>query len=161
MNNEQFRTVTGKTSIPAGTLGTGTVAPTPTVTNMLTGTGTTFTTDFHDVWQVKRNDIWIYAPVPNLIARVTGVLSDTQLVADTSIIGIPAGSIFHVVKGDLIQWGVTNNGGGTGKVAGQDLPDGKSVNQSDLYYSTNIKQRHLTAITADGSGTSLVISEVR
>lgn len=157
MRHESFRESTGFTTIPLGDAGTGTVERHPTQANMLVGTGTQFTVDFKSVYQLYKQNIWIYCATANEVFRVTGVLSDTQLVVEGDVTGVGVPQSFTYILADLIAYGVTPQSGAW-TIEGKDIPSGESYYQEPLVYTPHHSPRFLDAVVVSGT---LTISETR
>ncbi len=158
-NHETFRTVSGYSTVPLGTAGTGTVIRHPTQTNILFGSGTQFTVDFKTVFQLFKQNIWIYCDTAHKVFRVTGVLSDTYLVVQGDVTTIGVAQTFTYILGDLISYGISPTAAaGIVTIDGVAFPAGDTYYQQPLIYTPHMNPRFLDAVVVFGD---LSISETR
>lgn len=158
-NHETFRTSTGYTTVPLGTAGTGTVQRHPTETNILVGTGTQFTVDFKTVYQLLKQNIWIYCATAHKVFRVTGVVGDELLYVQGDVTGIGVNQAFTYILADLISYGIApQTSAYTVTIDDVALAAGDAYYQEPLIYTPHHNPRFLDAIVVNGN---LSISETR
>jgi hypothetical protein len=161
MANPNIRTVTGKSTIPAGTAQAGTFTVNSTHTDRLDYSGTA--EDLNTILAMGRKNseqemtnLWIYMPDENLVVRILS-WGGTVVKVDGDCTGVSAAT-WELVEANLCGWSVLNQGGSAGTVQGVSLASGASATFSDAPEAT-YRRNFIDAILVNGSGTSLLIEE--
>lgn len=161
MANPNIRTVTGKSTIPAGAAQAGTFTVNSGHTDRLDYSGTAAALEtilgqgrFNS--EQEKDNLWIYMPDENLCVRVLS-WGGTVVKVDGDCTGVSAAT-WELVEGNLCGWSILNQGGSAGTVDGQSLADGASISFMDAPEAT-YRRNNLDAIMVNGSGTSFLIEE--
>ena len=128
-----IRSATGAGTIPAGTLGPGTVTTEPADNSIMQGVGTSFTSLQNNAGNILDNN-WIYFVTAEAVAKITGVYGDTTLKLDRNVAGI-AGDTYHLVEGDLQSYSVNNNSGAAITLNGVSMADDSIINEKEARVS--------------------------
>lgn len=151
------RSVTGISTIPLGTAGSGTITASPIDARYVNGTGTNFLSLVETV-KIARvpTNYWLFVNGKNELRRIMGITSDNLLLLDEPTTA--SGDTYIILLADLIKgWKVQNVGSAVGTVNGEALPANKEVNSGDYYGGTNITYSQPTWV--NGTGTTLLITE--
>lgn len=165
-DREITRTVTTKSTVPAGTAASGTATTSAAADDRLDVSGTTadaLETNFSKFLNGYRN-VWIYLATSGILAKVKGITKMTStsyiLYLDRDAAGVAAES-FTIVIADLMEYYVKNNGAADStNVDGATLKTGDAINAPALYENGGVAIQH-DPIIIDGTGTSLVIGETK
>jgi len=159
--NPNIRTVTGKSTIPAGASQSGTFTTTAGHTDRLTYSGTaaalnTILSQGRENSEREKINLWIHIPTSDLLLRI--VSWGGQIVkVDGTATGVSA-EAWELVEANLAGWSVLNQGGADGYVNGQALEATNSITDSDAPQAT-YRRNPMDAVLINGTGTSLLITE--
>lgn len=161
MANPNIRTVTGKSTIPAGTSQAGTFTVNSTHIDRLDYSGTE--EDLNTILAMGRKNseqemtnLWIHMPDENLLVRILS-WGGTSVKVDGDCTGVSAAT-WELVEANLCGWSVLNQGAADAAVNGQALEAGNSVTDSDAPEAT-LRRNFMDAIMVNATGTSLFITE--
>lgn len=161
MANPNIRTVTGKSTIPAGVSKAGTFTTTAGHTDRLTYSGTaaalnTILAQGRENSEQEKINLWIHIPTSDLLLRI--ISWGGQIVkVDGNASGVSA-EAWELVEANLYGWSVLNQGGADGYVNGQALEATNSITDSDAPQAT-YRRNPMDAVLINGTGTSLLITE--
>lgn len=159
---EATRNVTGKTTLPAGVAGTGTLTQDSQVKEVLKGTGTNFYTELGN-----KPKLWLWFPTLNLLLEVDEFAAkddpflpqaaDWVRVKNAPALGTIAGVAFQVVSATLKSYRVRAIGAGS--LDGVTLTAGQIVDAPISYANGEGPIITKSAHWADGSAGALMITE--
>lgn len=163
MSNPTFRTVTGKSTIPAGVAQTGTLTTNTAHNDRLDFSGTaaqlqTILGQGRFNSEQEKNNLWIHIPAEDLLLRILS-WGGTVIKVEGDASGV-SGESWELVEADLIGWSVLNQGNADGIIGGETLGTGNSVTDSDAPQAT-YRKNPLDAQIVNATGTSFLIIEKR
>jgi len=160
-SNPIIRVVTGKTSIPEGVAQAGTLSENSDHNDRLDYSGTAAALDailgqgrFNS--EQEKNNLWVYIPTSDLLLNILS-WGGTVIKVDGDVTGV-SGEAWELVESKICGWSVLNQGESAGAVDGVSLASGASLTFADSDEAGD-RRRFLDAIQADGTGTSLLITE--
>jgi hypothetical protein len=161
MANPNIRTVTGKSTIPAGVSKTGTFTTTAGHTDRLTYSGTaaalnTILAQGRSNSEQEKINLWIHLPAANKLLRIKS-WGGKIVKVDGDATGITT-EAWELVEANLCGWSVLNQGAADGSVNGQAIEAGSSVTDSDAPEAT-FRRNFMDAVLVNGTSTSLLITE--
>ena len=161
MANPLIRTVTGKSTIPAGVSKAGTFTTDTTFTDRLVYSGTaaalnTILSQGRENSEQEKNNLWIHIPTSDLLLRIVSWGGQVVKV-DGDASGVSA-EAWELVEANLCGWSVLNQGNVDGFVNGEALEAGSSIAFSDADAPT-LRRNFVDAVLINGSSTSLLIQE--
>lgn len=161
MANPNIRTVTGKSTIPAGVSKAGTFTTDTTFSDRLVYSGTaaalnTILSQGRENSEQEKNNLWIHIPTSDLLLRIVSWGGQVVKV-DGDASGVSA-EAWELVEANLCGWSVVNQGGSDGYVGGQVLEVGSSISFSDADAPT-LRRNFVDAVIVNGTSTSLLIQE--
>ena len=150
------RSVTGITTIPLGTAGTGTATADTNDAKYLRGTGS----NFLSLVQTTKNsqsptNYWVFINSKNELRRIVGVISNDLILLDQACTA--NGDTYTILLADLKGWKVQNVGAGAGTVNGVSLPINKDLISGEYFAGENYAYAPPTWV--NGTGTTLLITE--
>lgn len=160
---EPTRTITGKSTIPAGTLGNGQVTAMAVNNAMLMWTGAVIA-DFSKFVQNSYRNVWIYCAGEHKVAKVKSIMkvsATVYVIYCDRALPFVFNNQFYVVIGDLITYSVKNNGSADGEVDGAVLKATDAINMPLLHVPGNGYPKEHDVVTVNATGTSFVIQETR
>lgn len=161
MANPNIRTVTGKSTIPAGTAQAGTFTTHTDHNDRLVYSGTAAALDAilaqgRENSEQEKNNLWIHIPTSDLLFRILSWGGQVVKV-DGDASGVSA-EAWELVESKICGWSILNQGGSAGSVGGESLASGASMTFADSDEAGD-RRRYLDAIQVNGTGTSLLITE--
>lgn len=161
MANPNIRTVTGKSTIPAGVSKAGTFTTDTTFSDRLVYSGTaaalnTILSQGRENSEQEKNNLWIHIPTSDLLLRIVSWGGQVVKV-DGDASGVSAED-WELVEANLCGWSVLNSGGSAGVINGESLGSGASVAFSDADAPT-LRRNFVDAIIINATGTSFLIQE--
>lgn len=161
MANPNIRTVTGKSTIPAGVSKAGTFTTHPNFNDTLVYNGDYI--QFNEILsqgrfnsQQEKNNLWVYIPTSDLLLRIVS-WGFITIKVDGDASGVSA-EAWELVEANLCGWSVLNKGNADGLVSGEVLGAGSSISFSDADAPT-FRRNFVDAVLVDGTDTSLLIQE--
>lgn len=159
--NPLIRTVTGKSTIPAGVSKAGTFTTDTTFNDRLVYSGTaaalnTILAQGRENSEQEKINLWIHIPTSDLLLRIVSWGGQVVKV-DGDASGVSA-EAWELVEANLCGWSVLNSGGNAGVINGESLGSGASVSFSDAPEAT-FRRNFVDAVIVDGTGTSFLIQE--
>lgn len=161
MANPNIRTVTGKSTIPAGVSQAGTFTTTAGHTDRLTYSGTaaalnTILSQGRENSEQEKINLWIHIPTSDLLLRIIS-WGGKIVKVDGTATGVSA-EAWELVEANLCGWSVLNSGASAGVINGVSLGSGASVWFSAADAPT-LRRNFADAVIVDGTSTSLLIQE--
>lgn len=161
MANPNIRTVTGKSTIPAGTAQAGTFTTHADHNDRLVYSGTAAALDAilaqgRENSEQEKNNLWIHIPTSDLLLRILSWGGQVVKV-DGNASGVSA-EAWELVESNLCGWSVLNSGESAGVINGESLGSGASVAFSDADAPT-LRRNFVDAVIINATGTSFLIQE--
>lgn len=161
MANPNIRTVTGKSTIPAGIAQAGTFTTHADHNDRLVYSGTAAALDAilaqgRENSEQEKNNLWIHIPTSDLLLRILSWGGQVVKV-DGNASGVSA-EAWELVEANLCGWSVLNQGAADGYVNGQALEASNSITDSDAPEAT-FRRNYMDAVLLNGTSTSLLVTE--
>ena len=161
MANPNIRTVTGKSTIPAGTAQAGTFTTHADHNDRLVYSGTAAALDAilaqgRENSEQEKNNLWIHIPTSDLLLRILSWGGQVVKV-DGDASGVSA-EAWELVESKICGWSILNQGAADASINGQALEMGNSITDSDAPEAT-FRRNYMDAVLINATGTSLLITE--
>lgn len=154
-----FRVITGKTTLPAGTAGAGTVSTNAVNDKTIDGTGTNFKT----LMQVSATNVvsgkyFLFVPDDDVLLPIKDVISDTMLILSEDAPAI-TNKAYQIVSANLTALDI-KNGNTAVTLNGASFPANAELNLETRYRADG-NAIFYDAILINGTGGSVFVTEIR